>query len=48
MKDYLFQTKFQGIFGDYSFDRNGDIRGLSFVVKTIVDGKVVPLAEENS
>ena len=37
--------KFQGIFGPYSFDVNGDIVGLDFVIKRIEGGaaKVIPL-----
>ena len=42
-KDFLYRTKFQGIFGPYSFDSNGDLVGLSHAMKVILDGKSTTL-----
>lgn len=36
---YLHSTKFHGLIGDWSFDKNGDIEGLSFVMKVVRGGK---------
>ena len=43
MKDYLYKTKFGGIFGEYAFDKNGDLVSddITYVLKLIKDGKVV-------
>ena len=38
---FLSKTRFHGVFGNYSFDSNGDIRGISFSLKKIEDGKPV-------
>ena len=38
-RDFLYNGKFQGVFGSYSFDRNGDIVGPSHVLKIIRGGK---------
>lgn len=43
IKDYLYQTKFKGIFGPYSFDQSGEIQGLSLILKTIDQGVAKPL-----
>lgn len=32
-KNYLYSTTFQGLFGEWSFDKNGDILGLSYSIK---------------
>lgn len=44
VKDYLYQTKFSGPFGTFSFDPAGDIHGerLTFVLKTLRHGIAVP------
>ena len=41
VKDYLYKTKFTGIFGDYSFDKNGDVVSdkINYRLKIIKDGK---------
>lgn len=46
VKDYLYQTEFNGIFGRWRFDKNGDIQGLKFMMKRIQSGKpvVIPLS----
>jgi branched-chain amino acid transport system substrate-binding protein len=41
-RQYLYTHRFQGIFGEWWFDKNGDIRGLDFVLKTIKSGAVRP------
>jgi len=43
VKDYLYKTKFGGIFGEYAFDKNGDLVSddITYVLKLIKDGKVV-------
>lgn len=43
VKDFLYQTKFQGLAGKWSFDKNGDIQGLDFVIKQIKNGEPVVL-----
>ncbi len=40
IRQYLYSTKFSGIFGKYSFDINGDIQGVKFMMKIIKDGQV--------
>jgi branched-chain amino acid transport system substrate-binding protein len=40
----LYQQRFEGIFGSYSFDNNGDIQGVQHTLKEIVGGKPVVLA----
>ena len=42
-KDYLYETKFNGVFGPFSFDRRGDIVGLSLVLKRNLGGKAVAM-----
>lgn len=42
-KQTLYQSEFSGIFGEYSFDKNGEIVGLGFVVKRIDGHKAVVL-----
>jgi branched-chain amino acid transport system substrate-binding protein len=42
-KDYLERTIFQGVFGPYRFDEDGEIEGLSISLKEIIDGKVVTI-----
>jgi branched-chain amino acid transport system substrate-binding protein len=42
IKDYLYKLKsYSGVIGTYSFDQNGDIVGIDFVVKKIIDGNLV-------
>jgi len=40
---YLLEAKFEGLFGPYSFDENGDIVGLSLVLKRNEHGTPVPI-----
>ena len=42
-KAFLYQTKFDGVSGPYSFDRNGEFVGFSFVMKEVKNNKIVPL-----
>jgi ABC-type branched-subunit amino acid transport system substrate-binding protein len=37
---FLTENKFNGIVGDYTFDKNGSIHGINFIIKKIKDGKV--------
>ncbi len=39
-KDYLYNTSFYGSLGNWSFDKKGDIAGINFVMKHIVNGKI--------
>lgn len=43
VKDYLYKTKFKGIFDEYSFDKNGDVVSdkITYGLKVIKDGKAV-------
>lgn len=43
VRQFLYTHKFQGIFGPYSFDKNGDIQGLEFSFKKFENGKVIVL-----
>ena len=43
VKSYLLNAKFNGIFGPFEFDSQGEIVGISFAIKKIVDGKPVTL-----
>lgn len=45
VREFLYSTQFHGTFGDWSFDSNGDIRGIPFVMKRIVDKKIVLVSE---
>ena len=45
-RDFLYHHQFHGIFGDYSFDEKGDIRGLSLGLKIIKDGQPVTFKEK--
>ena len=38
---YLRSAKFQGIFGAYSFDKNGDLRGLKHSMRVVRGGRSV-------
>ena len=38
VRDYLYNSKFKGIFGEYHFDKNGEIQGLDFAMKRVEDG----------
>ena len=42
-RSYLYATTFHGMFGDWSFDKNGEIRGLKYVVYVIRDKKSIPI-----
>lgn len=39
VKSFLSNAKFNGLFGPWSFDRNGDIEGVKFVIKRIQNRK---------
>jgi hypothetical protein len=39
--DYLSGREFNGIFGKYRFDKDGEIVGLNFGIKRIEGGKAV-------
>lgn len=39
-REYLYSAKLNGIFGPYTFDANGDCRGIPFVVKRIRSGRI--------
>ena len=45
-KDYLYRRTFSGLFGQFGFDRNGDVRGphFTFVLKTLRAGRPVMLS----
>lgn len=38
-RQFLYETKFNGIFGPYSFDEKGEIKGFSLVMKRIRNGR---------
>ncbi|MCB0318573.1 MAG: ABC transporter substrate-binding protein [Bdellovibrionales bacterium] len=38
-RKFLYQQKFNGVFGNWNFDENGEIKGLNFLMKEIKDGK---------
>lgn len=44
-KEYLYNTTFKGLSGDFSFDRNGDIQGLKFILKQYRNLKAQPVEE---
>lgn len=39
-REYLYSTKFPGLAGTWSFDKNGDLQGLDFVLKVVRRGAV--------
>lgn len=39
----LEKESFDGLFGRYSFDTNGDISGVNFVIRRIIAGKILPV-----
>lgn len=43
VKDYLYGVNYDGAIGRYSFDRNGDITGVSFVLQRAENGSFVDL-----
>lgn len=43
VKGFLYQNKFDGIFGPFSFDAQGEINGLNFSIKKVVNGKIVTI-----
>ncbi len=43
IRKFLYSTKFSGVFGPYSFDKQGEIEGLGVSLKTIKDNKAVEL-----
>ncbi|MDC0357829.1 ABC transporter substrate-binding protein [Oligoflexia bacterium] len=42
-RKHLYTTKFQGLFGEYAFDKNGDIVGMPMMLKRIEGGKIKSL-----
>jgi ABC-type branched-subunit amino acid transport system substrate-binding protein len=41
IKNYLYQLpQYFGLLGDYHFDANGDVVGINFVVKHIINGVI--------
>ncbi len=46
VKSYLSNTKFNGIFGPFSFDQQGEIVGMEFSLKKIENGEVVLMNEK--
>jgi len=42
-RTYLYQNKFQGVFGDYTFDQDGEINGFRLQIKKIENGIPVVL-----
>lgn len=40
-RTFLYNGKFSGIFGDYSFDQHGDIVGVRHVLKVLQNGKAI-------
>lgn len=45
LKKFLETQKFRGLFGEWSFDKNGDLQGIDFVIKQVVGGKAVNYQE---
>lgn len=43
LRNFLYNGKFEGVFGSYSFDRNGDITGVGHRLYRIVAGHTVPI-----
>lgn len=43
VRAFLYSTQFKGLFGSWSFDKNGDIQGLKPILMIIRDRKPVPL-----
>ena len=41
--DFLNQAKFDGVFGNYSFDEKGEVVGLGFKLKQIANGEIVTI-----
>ncbi len=42
-KTYLYSNKFKGLFGEWSYDRNGDIVGMDQVLKIVKNGQKIVL-----
>ena len=38
-RKFLYETRFDGLFGNYRFDKNGDIVGVPLLLNRIKDGK---------
>ena len=45
VRDYLYNSRFTGVIGDYSFDRNGEIVGFNPLVQEIRNGKPEPVKQ---
>ncbi len=45
MRQYLYSNRFQGIIGNYTFDKNGDISGVRQILMRIHDGQAEVLKE---
>jgi branched-chain amino acid transport system substrate-binding protein len=43
IKNYLYSTSYSGTIGNYKFDENGDVVGLSYILKKVVNGKPIEL-----
>ena len=49
LRAYLYSNHFSGVFGDYGFDRNGDIQGVSHRLKVVGQGgKISVLSAEEA
>ena len=44
-REFLNRTRFQGTFGEWSFDTKGDIVGVPFVIKRLNDGRITKVAD---
>ncbi|MBU4285130.1 ABC transporter substrate-binding protein [Patescibacteria group bacterium] len=46
IKDFLYNMpEYKGIIGNYRFDKNGDVIGIHYIVKKVVDGKPIELSQ---
>ena len=45
IRDYLYATQFEGAAGTFSFDENGDVVGISNVLKKFEDGKIIEVTQ---
>ena len=46
IRGYLYRTTFHGIFGDWSFDSDGEIKAFDFVMKVVRDNKPEPIRDD--
>jgi len=47
-KDFLLETRFNGIMGEWWFNANGDIQGLAPIINVIRSGKKVQVSTASS